>query len=57
MIGDNISGACFMTCRQAEDFARDHLRYKDGRYKNHEIIYNEYWGRWFLLWEGRKAKA
>ncbi len=57
MIGDNINGACFKTCRQAEDFAHDHLRYKDGRYKNHEIIWNEYWGRWFLLWEGRKVKA
>lgn len=53
----------FKTMREAEDFVRDHLRYADGRHKNHLIdesmaVYEAFEdaGRYLVFWEGRLVK-
>lgn len=54
----------FQTMAEAENFARDHLRYADGRYKNHLIdeslaVYESFEsaGRYLVFWEGRLVRG
>lgn len=47
----------FETCREAEDFVRDHLTYKNGKSKDHLIDESGYWKCWLVWWHGRLVKA
>lgn len=53
----NMKFETFESCREAEDFVRDHLTHKNGKCKDHLINYSAYWDCWLVWWRGRLVKA